>query len=462
MRFVKAATLRRLVEALSTDDGELDTTFVNVFLATYRTYARPDEVLDLLLDRYKCLYVTTTTPPTTPPTTSSPMSPPQLQFTPSSCSSTATATTGLASAASNESKHKDSLIKALHVWLDGYPEDWHQQNLKKIFAFTSERLSSSEIHNKVTRRLGQIARERAAAQEMPSWQDLHQEHQQLHRQHHNRHHHQHHHHHHNQRSKNAAPNRRHHHHHHHSHGNGNGGHGSRSPAVVNNGICDDYGGDDDVGYDDDHDHGGGDDVCLDYPNYSTLLFDRIMHSTSNKYRGLTGGSGIGNGSIGGTNDGNSIMNGMRAMPAPLMISPYAHFMDMYQFPNVSAPHFAGQLTRLDVLLFKRLIPHQCLGGTWARRAADKEEVHTVLATIEQFNAVLFAVTSSVLVEMNTRPAERAAKLAMWIDIAKELRVLKNFSSLKAIVSGLQSNPIYRLRKTWEALEREKVMVNEAF
>ena len=35
MRFVKAATLERLVDALVTDDGELESTFVNVFLGKY-------------------------------------------------------------------------------------------------------------------------------------------------------------------------------------------------------------------------------------------------------------------------------------------------------------------------------------------------------------------------------------------------------------------------------------------
>lgn len=53
VRFVKAGTLKRLVEALSTDDGELETTYINVFLATYRSFSTAREVLKLLLERYE-------------------------------------------------------------------------------------------------------------------------------------------------------------------------------------------------------------------------------------------------------------------------------------------------------------------------------------------------------------------------------------------------------------------------
>lgn len=52
--------------------------------------------------------------------------------------------------------------------------------------------------------------------------------------------------------------------------------------------------------------------------------------------------------------------------------------------------------------------------------------------------------------------ERSLLISTWVDIGQELRLLKNFSSLKAIISGLQSNSVYRLTKTWAALCKDKV------
>lgn len=273
VRFVKAATLARLVEALSTDDGELESTFVNVFLATYRTFARTEQIVDLLLQRYERLHAE-------PPHTGE----------------------------SFAEQHKKSLVAALHVWLDGYPEDWNVTNLKKIIAFTSKRLSSSEVHHKALNRLERLARARFAAPATP-W---------------------------------------------------------------------------------DHD-------------YTTTDFAQEF-------------------------------SGLCLTPA---FMPPSHLLQAYQFPHISVKHFAEQLTRMDMVslcglshsllmrihsrilcialsdpsvlfvfrllqeLFKRLVPHQCLGATWSRR--DKNEANTVVATVTQFNAVSFRVISSILIEPKLRP-----------------------------------------------------------
>ncbi|MCL4145778.1 UNVERIFIED_CONTAM: hypothetical protein GTU68_014490, partial [Idotea baltica] len=128
----------------------------------------------------------------------------------------------------------------------------------------------------------------------------------------------------------------------------------------------------------------------------------------------------------------------------------------YEFLGIPDSVFAQQLTRMDAVLFQRLIPHQCLGSVWSQRDKTRTNASpTVVATIEQFNAVIYRVQSTVLVETDLKPSQRARLISKWIDVAQELRMLKNFSSLKAIISSLQSNPIYRLRKTWSAVSKEK-------
>lgn len=52
MKFVKAGTLEKLVETLTSDDVELESTYINIFFATYRTFASSQEVLTLILNRY--------------------------------------------------------------------------------------------------------------------------------------------------------------------------------------------------------------------------------------------------------------------------------------------------------------------------------------------------------------------------------------------------------------------------
>ncbi|XP_050080192.1 ral guanine nucleotide dissociation stimulator-like 1 isoform X2 [Anopheles maculipalpis] len=291
VRFVKAATLSRLVDALATDDGELESTFVNVFLNTYRTFAQPEKVLELLLDRYEKLHA----------------EPALLQ--PESLSD----------------QHKKTLVSVLHVWLDGFPEDWDTDNLQRLLAFTSKRLPKSEIHmkalNRFTHRLDKYSR---IPPPLPWSNDYHD-------------------------------------------------------------FADQFGG-----------------LCL----------------------------------------------------TPAFRGPPSHLLNSYRFPNIPVKHFAEQLTRMDMELFKRLIPHQCLGAIWSNR--DKHECSSVLATVTQFNAVSFRVISSILIEPRLKPQERALLISTWIDIAQELRLLKNFSSLKAIISGLQSNAVYRLSKTWAVLPRDKL------
>ncbi|KAK5926992.1 hypothetical protein CgunFtcFv8_022522 [Champsocephalus gunnari] len=160
--------------------------------------------------------------------------------------------------------------------------------------------------------------------------------------------------------------------------------------------------------------------------------------------------------------------------------------DKHNFMDFPVTEVAEQLTRLDAELFVRVVPFHCLGCVWSQR--DKKEnrnlAPSVRATISQFNAVTNRVITSLLWTASpcpstsspisspisdfpypstapssprcshTSPALRARIIERWIHIAQECHQLKNFSSLRAILSALQSNAVYRLKKTWAAVSRE--------
>ncbi|XP_029774858.1 ral guanine nucleotide dissociation stimulator-like 3 isoform X3 [Suricata suricatta] len=61
-----------------------------------------------------------------------------------------------------------------------------------------------------------------------------------------------------------------------------------------------------------------------------------------------------------------------------------------------------------------------------------------------------------LMDAGLAAPQRAQRLEKWICIAQRCRELRNFSSLRAILSALQSNPIYRLKRSWGAVSRERL------
>ncbi|XP_044632321.2 ral guanine nucleotide dissociation stimulator-like 2 isoform X1 [Equus asinus] len=137
-----------------------------------------------------------------------------------------------------------------------------------------------------------------------------------------------------------------------------------------------------------------------------------------------------------------------------------------------ADHLAEQLTLLDAELFLNLVPSQCLGSLWGHRdrPGHSHLCPSVRATVTQFNKVAGAVVSSVLGATSIgegpgevtvrplRPPQRARLLEKWIRVAEECRLLRNFSSVYAVISALQSSPIHRLRAAWGEAARDSVRV----
>ncbi|XP_070587506.1 ral guanine nucleotide dissociation stimulator-like [Erythrolamprus reginae] len=132
----------------------------------------------------------------------------------------------------------------------------------------------------------------------------------------------------------------------------------------------------------------------------------------------------------------------------------------FEFQSFSVFMIAMQLTRMDADLFMKVVPYHCLGSIWSKRDKKGKEhlAPTIRATIAQFNTVTNCVIVTCLKDKTLKPQQRAKVFERWIEIARLCRILKNFSSLHAIVSALQSYAIHRLKKTWDEVSRESCRV----
>ncbi|XP_025114106.1 ral guanine nucleotide dissociation stimulator-like 1 isoform X6 [Pomacea canaliculata] len=289
LRVIKAGTLPRLVEALATVRGELDSSYMNIFLATYRTFATPLQLLQAIVDRYHLLR-------------------------------------------SQNKRGKSELFEqqqktlkcVLSVWLDTYHEDFRESPnypcLTLLENFAREVIPDSDLASRAHNRIERLKKEA---------------------------------------SSNGAEN-----------------------IQFRFSICDEV--------------------------------DRMIDEEA---------------------------------PKPLT------------FPDISPRLCAEQLTLRDAELFKKVVPHHCLGAVWGRRDKGGKDAPSVQATVEQFNRVSLRVIATVLKHPDhLKSTSRARLLQKWINIAQELRELKNFSSLRAILSGLQSHPVYRLRRCWSAVPKETIVL----
>jgi hypothetical protein len=125
-----------------------------------------------------------------------------------------------------------------------------------------------------------------------------------------------------------------------------------------------------------------------------------------------------------------------------------------KFQDIDEMFLAEQLTYIDKELFQKVIPHHCLGPIWSSRikkqpnGATTGNFETISGFINQFNVVTFIVQGTVLENYNQTPYQRAKIIEKWIRIALYCRNYKNFSSLNAIVQGLDTECVSRLEKTW--------------
>ena len=101
---------------------------------------------------------------------------------------------------------------------------------------------------------------------------------------------------------------------------------------------------------------------------------------------------------------------------------------------------ASQLTLIDLEIFKKLKPEELMSCAWNKKS-KKEVAPNIVKLTQRFNHVSFWVVEEILKPQFCR--DRAEILSHFIHVAKKCNELNNLHTQYAIISALQSAPIFR-------------------
>jgi len=121
--------------------------------------------------------------------------------------------------------------------------------------------------------------------------------------------------------------------------------------------------------------------------------------------------------------------------------------------DLKVEEMADQITLMDFHIFRKIEPRECIGQCWKKKKKKKWAPH-IVAMIEQFNKLTLFVQIEVLRAQSLRARSHAIR--RMIQMGERFKTLRNFNSLCAIFSALNSAPIFRLKLAWKRVPTKYV------
>ncbi|EUC63459.1 cell division control protein, partial [Rhizoctonia solani AG-3 Rhs1AP] len=113
--------------------------------------------------------------------------------------------------------------------------------------------------------------------------------------------------------------------------------------------------------------------------------------------------------------------------------------------DIDPLELARQLTLLESKQYNAIKPIECLARA-RDEPAENDSIKTIIATT---NKIASWVAFSVLEK--DEPRRRGNTIKHFIHVAEKCRALHNYSSMAALIAGLNSPPIRRLKRTWDSV-----------
>uniref|UniRef100_A0A0N5AE61 PH domain-containing protein n=1 Tax=Syphacia muris TaxID=451379 RepID=A0A0N5AE61_9BILA len=118
-----------------------------------------------------------------------------------------------------------------------------------------------------------------------------------------------------------------------------------------------------------------------------------------------------------------------------------------------------QLTLIEFDLYRAIKPIELVGLAWTKSDKDRRSPQ-LLRLIDHSTKLTYWVAKSIVETPSLE--ERVEMVSRVLEIMMVFEELNNFTGFVALCSSLQSSAVYRLKATWDRLDREKHLAFERF
>ncbi|KAH6582268.1 hypothetical protein BASA60_002030 [Batrachochytrium salamandrivorans] len=126
--------------------------------------------------------------------------------------------------------------------------------------------------------------------------------------------------------------------------------------------------------------------------------------------------------------------------------------EAFDILEVSPKEIARHLTLLSSEFFRSITRAELESLAWT--GSDKDKLTPAIVNItNNFNQIAIWVAQQILEAKS--PKRRFQLICYFIRVAKGCLDCNNFDSVRSIVAGLQSTPVYRLERTWAMVGRRE-------
>ncbi|KAG2385464.1 hypothetical protein C9374_003279 [Naegleria lovaniensis] len=136
-------------------------------------------------------------------------------------------------------------------------------------------------------------------------------------------------------------------------------------------------------------------------------------------------------------------------------NPFNLKFELLDWPSLE---IARQLTLIESKLFRKIEAKEFFGSAWTDKEYKQELAPTLCAITERTNNISFWVRNKILMESNLEVRRKIMK--KFVDILRELKELRNYTSMIQITSAFNSAEIHRLKKTKEGLSKQDLELIE--